>query len=296
MNTNPTTSAGSTIAFRKLLGIGLLIWILAGLALVGVGRLVLAQSSLIGLVDWAVGHAWIAYLVGLVGMVALSGRFPGALGRALVPYVVPAGVMSILGGICYAVYPDQGFLTEMLGFLVLVWLFGVFGWLWLRSTSEDRENEAVVRALLPPLIGGIAVLIGVAVPTFRSNSFRYRDAFSLTLNKTAFADGKLTADAVLEIRKPGDYSFRAVRYSYMDVMEADSQSDHSTGLIEWKGGSAPVSAATGTYPLTIRWDKTSAPAARPDDEMLEDFISLEVHAADQPDMVVHSIDTPLGAK
>ena len=296
MKPNSTTSAGSMTSFRKLLGIGLIIWILAELALVGVGRRVSEQSSLVGLVDWAVGHAWIAYLVGLVGMIALSGRFPGALGRALVAYVVPAGVMAILGGICYAIFPDAGFLSEMLGFLILVWLFGVFGWLWLRATPEQKENESVVRALLPPLIGGIAVLIGVAVPTFRSNSFIYRDAFSLTLNNTEFADGKLSADAVLEIRKPGDYSFRAVRYSYLDIMEDDPQSDHSTGSIEWKGGTAPVAAATGTYPMTIRWNKTSAPIARAADNFLEDYISLEVHTASDPDSVVRSIDAPLNAK
>ncbi len=296
MNTNPTPSAGSTIAFRKLLGIGLFTWILAMLALVGVGYWALEQSSLIGLVNWAVEHAWIAYLVGLASMIALSGRFPGALGRALVPYVLPTGVMAVLGGICFALFPDQGFLAEMLGFLFLVWLFGVFGWLWTRSMPESRENEGVLRALLPPLIGGIAVLTGVAVPAFRSNTFRYRDAFSMTLSKTVFADGKLSAEAVLEIRKPGDYSFTASRYAYGDIMEDELGSDHSTGRIEWQGAGAPRTAATGTYPLTIRWDKTSAPVAVSDNEMLDDYISLEVHTADQPDTVIHALYVPLNAK
>lgn len=297
MNLNPTTPGGSAIAFRKLLGAGLLIWLIAALALIGVGRWATGQNSLISLVDWAVGHAWIAFLVGLVGILALSKRFPGALGRTLVAYVVPVAVMTILGGICYAVFPDIGFLTEMLGFLILVWLFGVFGWLWLRSTSEAREQEGVLRALLPPLIGGIAVLVGVAVPTFQGNAFRYRDAFNLTLSKTVFADGKLKTDAVIEIRKPGDYIFRVVRYSYMDMLEdPDSQADHSTGRIEWQGTGAPAAATTGSYPLTVSWDKAPAPAPPSDNEYLEDYISLEVHTTADPETMVHSVSVPMNGK
>jgi hypothetical protein len=90
-------------------------------------------------------------------------------------------------------------------------MFGLFGWLWLRLKPETYANEALTRTLVPPLLGGIVVLLGVAVPTFLGNTFRYRDAFDLSLKKTVFADGKLAADAVLEIRKPGDYRFRAMR-------------------------------------------------------------------------------------
>lgn len=58
--------------------------------------------------------------MGLVALFTLSVRFPGALGRALGADVLPVGVFAVLGGICYAVYPDQWFLSEMLGFLPLV--------------------------------------------------------------------------------------------------------------------------------------------------------------------------------
>jgi hypothetical protein len=297
MTTNPTTPGGSAIAFRKLLGAGLLIWLIAALALIGVGRWATGQNGLISLVDWAVGQAWIAFLVGLVGILALSKWIPGALGRTLVAYLFPAAVTAVIGGICYAVFPDIGFLTEMLGFLILVWLFGVFGWLWLWSTPKARDQEGVLRALLPPLIGGIAVLVGVAVPTFQSNVFRYRNAFNLTLDKTVFADGKLTTDAVVEVRKPGNYIFRVVRYSYMDMIDdPDSQADHSTGRIEWKGTGAPAAAVTGSYPLTVSWDKAPAPAPLSDREYLEDYISLEVHATGDPETVIHSVSVPINGK
>lgn len=296
MTPNTSSSTEPRVALCKLLGTGLLIWFLAELALIGVGRFASEQRSVIGLVDWAVGHTWIAFLVGLVGMVVRSSRFPGALGSALAAYVIPAGMMSILGGICYAVYPDAWFLSEMLGFLFIVWLFGVFGWLWLRATPEAPAKEALARAVIPPLIGGIAVLVGVAVPTFRGNSFIYRDAFKLTLNNAVYLEGTLTADAVLEIRKPGDYSFQAMRFSYLDMMEdSDSQTDHSIGRIDWNGKAAPAAAATGSYPLKIRWEKSPPLSLPAKDEMREDYISFEVHTAADPEMVVHSIYVPLSA-
>jgi hypothetical protein len=297
MNANPTTSAGQNAAFHKLLGTGLGVWLLAQLALIAAGRWAGGQNSWIGALDWAVGHGWIAFLVGLVALLAFSVRFPGVLGRALVAYVLPLGVFVVLGGICYAVYPDQWFLSEMLGFLPLVWLFGVFGWVWLRLKPETPANEALTRTLLPPLIGGIAVLLGVAVPTFLGNAFRYRDAFSLTQKKTAFADGKLAADAVLEIRKPGDYRFRAMRYSYMDMMAVeDPNVDTLTGRIEWTAAGTPAADATGTFPLTIHWDKSSPPALKTDDGMDEDCITVEIRTSAEPDTVVHTVSVPLTAK
>jgi hypothetical protein len=296
MNTHPTASAGLNTAFHKLLGAGLGVWLLAQVALIAAGRWAGGQSTWLGALDWAVGHSWVAFLVGLVALFAFSVRFPGALGRALVAYVLPLGVFVVLGGIFYAVYPDRWFLSEMLGFLPLVWLFGVFGWFWLRLKPEAHANEALTRTLLPPLIGGIAVLLGVAVPTFRGNAFLYRNAFSLSLEKAAFADGKLAADAVLEIHKPGDYRFRAMRYSYMDMMAVqDPEVDTQTGRIEWTGAGSPAADATGAFPLTIRWDKSPPPAPTTDEGMDEDSIVLEVSTSAEPDTVVHSLSVPLTA-
>jgi hypothetical protein len=297
MNTDPTTSAGPNASFHKLLGAGLGVWLLAQVALIAAGRWAGGQGTWLGALDWAVSHGWIAFLVGLLALLALSARFPGALGRALVAYVLPIGVFAVLGGICYAVYPDPWFLSEMLGFLPLVWLFGFLGWLWLRLKPEIPGNEALTRALAPPLIGGIVVLLGVAVPTFLGNTFRYRNAFELSLKKTVFADGKLAADAVLEIRKPGDYRFRAMRYSYMDMMAVqDPEVDTLTGRIEWTGAGTPAADATGTFPLTIRWDKTSAPGPSFGDGMDQDSITIEVSTSADPDTVVRSISVPLTAQ
>jgi len=297
MKPNPSPPAGLNTAFRKLLGTGLGVWLLAQVALIAAGRWAGGQSTWLGALDWALGHGWIAYLMGLVAVFAFSGRFPGALGRALVAYVLPLGVIAILGGICYAVYPDRWFLSEMLGFIPLVWLFGVFGCLWLRLKPEAPANEALARTMLPPLIGGIAVLLGVAVPTFLSNPFLYRNAFSLSLGKAVFDDGKLAAEAVLGIHKPGDYRFRAVRYSYSDMMELeDPEEDTQTGRIEWTGAGIPAADATGTFPLTIHWDKSPPPAPVSDDGMDQDSIMIEVSTSAKPDTVVHTLYVPLTAK
>jgi len=298
MNAKPTTPAGLNAAFHKLLGTGLGVWLLAQVVLVAAVRWAGGQRTWLGALDWAVGHGWIAFLVGLLALLAFSVRFPGALGRALVAYLLPMGVFAVLGGICYAVYPDQWFLSEMLGFVPLVWLFGVFGWVWLRLKPETPGNEALTRALVPPLVGGIVVLLGVALPTFLGNTFRYRDAFELSLKKTVFADGKLAADAVLEIRKPGDYRFRAMRYSYMDMMAVveDPNVDTLTGRIEWTGAGTPAADATGTFPLTIHWDKSPPPTPTTDEGMDEDCIIVEVFTSAEPDKVVRSISVPLTAQ
>jgi hypothetical protein len=297
MNTNPTPSAGLNATFHKLLGTGLGVWLLAQLALIAAGHWAGGQRTWLGAVEWAVGHGWIAFLVGLVALLAFSVRFTGVLGRALVAYVLPLGVFVVLSGICYVVYPDRWFMSEMLGFLPLVWLFGVFGWVWLRLKPEIPGKEALIRTLLPPLVGGISVLLGVAVPTFLGNAFRYREAFNLSLKKTAFADGKLAADAVLEIRKPGDYRFRALRYSYMEMMDVqDPNVDTQTGRIEWIGNGTPAAGATGTFPLTIRWDKSPPPAPKTDDGIDEDCITVEVSTSAEPDTVVRSISVPLTAQ
>jgi hypothetical protein len=237
------------------------------------------------------------YLAGLLALLALAVRHPGGLRRALLAYLVPFALYAVIGAIFYAIYPDRWFLGELLGVLPLVWLFGVFGWLWMRLRRSEPSGDALTCALLPPLIGGLAVLIGIAVPTFRGDPFIYRNAFNFDLKKTAFADGKLEADAVLEIRKPGDYQFRAMKYSHMDKMNTeDSDMDNMVGRIEWAGGSAPLADATGTYPLTIRWDKSVAPSPTADDPMEEDCIVINVYTSDEPKTVVKSLSILLRAE
>ena len=296
MKANPTESSGSKLAFQKLLATGLGVWFLTQIALVAVGFTGEPRRSWISAVDWAVGLGWIGCLAGLVALLAMAVRHPGGMRRALIAYLVPCGLYAVFSAVFYAIYPDQSFLYELSGFLPLVWLFGVLGWFWLRLRPEEPGGDTLACALLPPLIGGMAVLIGVAVPTFRSNPFVYRDAFDIDLKKSAFADGKLAADAVLEIRKPGDYRFRAVKYSHADMMDMqDSGADNMIGRIEWTSGGAPPAAATGTYPLTIRWDKSSAPSPASDDAMGDDCIVIEVSTSADPNTVVRTLSVPLRA-
>jgi hypothetical protein len=294
MNTSEIAPAAS---FRKYLGTGLLVWLLAGLALVAVGRWFGGQASWFGAAGWAVERAWIAFLVGLAAVVVLAGRDRGGLVAALAAYAVPLGVAGALGAACYGLFPDEWFLSELLGYLPLVWVFGVLGWLWVRLRPGLGRGESLVRALLPPLVGGVAVLCGVVVPVFRSNQFRYRDAFRLSLQKAVPVEGGLVADALLEVRKPGDYQFRAVRFSNLEFAAAmESESDLSIGAIEWSGGKSPAAGATGSYPLTIRWAKSPAIVPPAEVGLMEDSVILEVRTNAEPETVVHTITAPLPAR
>lgn len=295
VNENPTAPAGSNAAFQKLLCIGLGLWFLTQVVLIAIELLSEPRGNWISAVDWAFGYGWIGFLVGLLALVAIGVRHPDGLRRALPAYAVPFGLYAIISAIFFAVYPDRWFLAEILGILPLVWLFGVFGWIWLRLRPEPNR-DALSRALLPPLVGGIAILMGLGVPTFRSNNFIYRDAFSIEIKNTAFADGKLAVDAVLEIRKPGDYHYRATKYTHMDMMNADdSAMDNMVGRIDWTS-SAPKAAATGTYPLTIRWDKSAAPSTAAEDPMGEDCIVIDVFKKDEPETAIKTITLALRAE
>ncbi len=295
MNTNPTAPAGSDTAFQKLLSIGLGVWFLTQVVLIAVELLSEPKGSWIAAVDWAVGYSWIGFLVGLLALVAMGVRLPSGLRSALLAYLVPFGLYATISSIFYAIYPDRWFLSELLGILPLVWLFGVLGWIWLKLRPEPNR-DALSRALLPPLIGGLAILVGLGVPTFRGNNFIYRDAFNIDLKKTAFADGKLAVDAALEIRKPGDYHYRAIKYSHMDIMNTDdSAMDDMVGQIDWTS-SAPKATETGTYPFTIRWDKSAAPSTAAEDPMGEDCIVIDVFKKNEPEMVIKTITLPLRAE
>lgn len=295
MIANPTAPAGANAAFQKLLSIGLGVWFLTQVVLVAIELLGEPRGNWISAVDWAAGYSWMGFLVGLLALVAMAVRQPGGLRRALLAYLVPFGLYAMISAIFYAIYPSPWFLTEILGVLPLVWLFGVLGWIWLRLRPEP-DRDALSRALLPPLVGGLAMLIGLGIPTFRSDNFIYRDAFSIDLKKTAFADGKLAVDAALEIRKAGDYQYRAIKYSHMDMMSADeSAMDDMVGKIDWTG-SAPKASATGTYPLTIRWEKSAAPATAAEDPMGEDCIVIDVFNKDKPETAIRTITLPLRAE
>jgi hypothetical protein len=195
------------------------------------------------------------------------------------------------------VYPDKVFLSEMLGFVPSVWMFAMLGWAWLKLKTGIPAKEALTRAVFPPILGGIAVLLGVVVPTFQGNDFRYRDAFAVTLKKSTFADGKLAAEAVLDIRKPGDYRFKAVRYSILNMSETeDQESDSETGRIEWTAAGAPAATATGTFPMTIRWEKSLPPDPSTVALLGSDCITLLVSTSAEPDTVIKCISVPLSTQ
>lgn len=291
---NHEAKAESVSAFQRLLAIGLSAWFLTQVAVIAVGLLGKPGGGLISAVNGAIDNSWIGYLVGLAAILGLAFRFRGGLRFALVAYVAPSALYAIICAVFYSIYQDPIFLSELVGILPLLWLFGLIGWLWLRLRPTSG-GDALAHALLPPLISGVAILLWVGIPTFRSDEFVYRDAFRIDLKKTTFAGSELAMEAVLEIRKPGDYQYRATKYSHLDMMNEESSTmDHLTGRIEWANASPQT--AIGTYPLTIRWEKSSPPPTAAEDPMGEDCIVFAVSKADAPETVIKTITLPLRAE
>jgi hypothetical protein len=291
------SAESSDSSFRKLLGTGLAFWLLGCLGLIVGARWVGGEQSAIEAVGWAFDRWGIGFGVGLVALIVRGVVTGGALGRALRAYAVPVAILAVLAGICYLVYPERSFLSKMVGYTPLFWVFGVLGWLWLALRPAESAGESTIRALLPPLVGGIAVLAGVVVPVFRSNEFIYRNAFRLTLQKAVFSDGVLTANAVIEIRKPGDYQFKARRFTVIDFDPSkEPEPDHDVGQIEWARAGVPHAGATGTFPVSIRWDQAPPIAQPAESGPIEDCVIVEVRQAAAPVAVIWCLSAPLVAQ
>jgi hypothetical protein len=297
MNANPGECTKTNAAFQKLLSIGLAAWFLTQVSLVAARLVGEPRGSWIGAVEWAIGYSWLGFLAGLLAMVAAAFRHPGGFRPALIAYLVPLGLYAIIGAAFQWIYPDRWFLTEILGIVPLLWLFGVFGWLWLQRRPAKSSGDALTCALLPPLVAGLAIAFCLGFKTFRSDAFIYRNAFGFDVRKTNFSDGKLAVDAVIEIRKPGNYVFRATKYSRLDAMNTEDPAMHDlVGRIEWADGNAPKAAETGTYPLTIRWDKSVPPSSPADDPMGEDCIVIDVFDGKEKESAIMTLSALLRAE
>ncbi|MEI8386614.1 MAG: hypothetical protein WCG76_03350 [Verrucomicrobiota bacterium] len=272
--------------FQQLFLTGVLGWIIGSIALFAAACFQPKHESFIEPLMWSVSHWWAGFGLGFLAILVRGARVKESLGSALLAYLLPVGVISGVGGLCLAIYPDAGFRDEMLGYLPVVLVFYVFGGVWL----QVREGSAYSfgRAVLPPLIGGLIILAFVAAPAFASNAFRYRDAFGLELVRTTNPEGFVVTEAVLEIRKPGNYKFTAPLFS-MYMISPECNPEKTEGEITWGTAGAPKEGATGKFPLQIRWVKPSAQTSLPPVSGFESSVVLEARDAGAPETVISSV-------
>jgi len=283
-----TVSPNKTASFQKLFFTGVAGWILGAIALFAASWVLTKSESLSEALMWSVSFWWIAFAFGLVALVARGVLAKEALGSPVLAYLLPPVVITGVAGICLAFYPDEGFRSDLVGYLPVVVVFYVFGLLWMRVCKTDQF--AFVRAVLPPLIGGLMILAFVAVPVFNSNAFRYRNAFGFTVLKSTNSDGAGVAEAVLEIRKPGHYQFTVPHF---DIYDFGMEPAAEAGKITWGAAGEPKEGTTGSFPLIIRWQKTNpSPEIPRMPEMLNSAI-LEVRDAGAPETVIYTVVSQL---
>lgn len=227
---------------------------------------------------------WVAFAFGLVVLVVRGVLTKKPLGTAVLAYLLPVAIIAGLAEICLAIYPDGSFRNDIAGFFPTVLVFYIFGLVWMsirRTGSYD-----FVRAVLPPIFGGIMILAFVAWPVFTSNAFCYRNAFTLTVQSSVRSEGEELAEAVLEIRKPGHYRFAAPYFEYSDFEFGLAS---KPGEITWGAAGEPKEGSTGSFPLSIRWKKASPPIEGYAGFQSANSAVLEVRNADGPDAVIYTI-------
>lgn len=300
MTTNPSTegrpAAGSSgmlgTEFRKLYVTGVVGWAIGMLALLGAAWIFSKPETVPIAMLWMISHCWIAFLIGLALMVVRAVASKASVAKPLQAYVLPVAVLSVIAGICLAIYPDAGFKSDLLTYLPVVLVFYGFGCLWLALGGLD--GGAFLRAVVPSIVGGLIILGFVAVPAFASDSFRYRAAFQLSTNDTKIENGKLVFDGDLKIMKAGNYAFSAPRYIWTDTADDAGGGDVELGEIQWGQAGAPKEGAIGKFPLRIVWKKGVPQVESGQLPPYEDGVMLEVSRPDQGGKVVYYINVNPG--
>jgi hypothetical protein len=282
----PTTES----AFVKLFTAGVLGWLVGTVVLFGLSWVLSHPVSVPAAIVWTISHSWAGFLLGVLVLVAYGLIARLSVGRAVWAYILPVGLLAGIAGLCLLVYPDHALREDLLTYLPMVLMFYGMAllWLWLRRGGADASFFA--RAVIPAILGGLVILGFVTVPVFASDAFRYRNAFQLTISKTAVRDGKFMAEGTMEIRDPGRYEFIAPRYVWSgDVEEFEMES----GAITWGVAGAPKSDAPGVYPMQIVWSRTLRQTASPESGFYDDAIRIEVHNVDEGGKVIYSLDAPI---
>ncbi len=288
---NPDAAPGG--GFLKLFVTGVVGWLLGMAALFGAAWIFSKPETLPIALLWMISHSWIAFLLGLVLMVARGVTSRAALAKPLLAYVLPMAVLVLLALACLAVYPDVSLRGDFMTYLPVVLVFYGFGCLWLAVLGKRADGGAFMRAVIPSLIGGLIILGFVAVPAFASDAFRYRSAFQLTSGEKKIQDGTLVFEGTLQIMKPGNYGFAAPRYVWTHEEEENPEADTGTeyGVIEWGGQGAPGNGALGSFPLRIVWSEGILDGEISELPPYEENVHLEVRDRNREDKLIYTIYT-----
>jgi hypothetical protein len=274
MNAETLENQPPKSSFLKLLATGLIVWVLALVALVGLAWPVAKPEGVSNAIIWAVSHWWVAFGIGALALIIRGLISRRAVAQPLFAYLLPAALVTALVGICQLIFPDLGFREELFGFLPLVLAFYLIGLVWASLLAKGSGQGTFIRSVLPAILGGTLIVGLVAVPVFGSNAFIYHKAFDLRISDRSLKEGAIVAEGVLEIKKPGDYVFSAPRYSYN--MPPDENTDLSTieyGRITWGAAGEPKAGIGGSYPMSIRWEKNVPASQR---ELVENTVDGEM--------------------
>ena len=256
MNAPDSQNPSSKTHFLKLLAAGIIGWLAVWVVLLGLSFVIAKPESLELALMWSLSKWWIAFLAGAVILIARALQLRLKPGAALAAYLLPLVLVAAISGICIAVYPDWSFRSDLFEFMPLTLIFCMVGLAWAWFSKDERLGNSLMRAILPPMLGGSLIVGMIAVPVFSSNYFIYRDAFDLKVSDVAIANGAMTVEGTLEIRKPGDYQFNAPRFSYQQTDDgSDFESLVEEGKITWGDGGPPKNGEPGTHAFQIRWEK-----------------------------------------
>lgn len=264
----------------KPLTAGLIGWVLGFILLLAAAWPIIHPEVFSIAALWALSHWWIAFLFGAVVLVTVGFITRQPFGTDLLSYLLPVCILVLISGVFIMIYPDTTFRSDLLGSLGAICLFQAVGLIWISVKKSESGKSRLTLSVLPAVFGGLVILTMLAVPVFTSNSFIYRNAFTLAVTKTSLSDGAVLADAVLEIKKPGSYRFSAPRYNYLDNATASVDEGFvELGKITWGSAGAPGEKSVGSYPFQIRWEK-SVPKSQEDFNRsieTDNPIYLEVH-------------------
>ncbi len=284
--------------FTSVFGMGIGGWVAASLALFASAWFLEKPETISSAVLWVIQYWWVAFAFGLVLLVGYGLKAHRPIMRAALAYLLPALVIFIFASICYAVFPDGGFLGDLRIFLPIVGVFSLFGFLWTQLKKSETVGEKFARAVIPPIVGGLMMLAFVAAPVFGSPAFVYRNAFGFTIGKMDQRPDKLVVDAALEIHKAGDYQFSVTRYDYSEMTRQFSDFDGSTkGTILWGASGEPKSGATGSFPMQISWPTPAANTKEqipvPPEYGMSNQVILEVRERSGAGTMLQTIASPL---
>ncbi len=288
------TQSPAKSAFAKLFGIGVAGWVAATLVIFVAAWRIIHPDSVPSAFMWTMAHWWIAFAIGLLVMAGYGLMKKLPIGRAVMAYVLPVLVLIIFAALCLAVYPDNGFRTEFNSYLPLVIMFHVLGLVWVSMSRDTGEQSAFTCAVLPSLVGGLLILGFVAVPTFTSDAFRYRNAFNFTISKVNVVDGEIRSEGAVEISKPGNYEFITPRYSFAEHLNSEEVgSGLDVGTITWGSAGAPTAGKAGVFPLKIVWSKGVLPANLTTLPDYANEVFLDVTDADDGNRPIYFLAAPL---